>query len=129
MKAFRPFAPAVSLEQVHRLFEVDPLTDMPCMITIGDVREECRSALPALTHVNGSARVHTVFARDNSGGHSLLHAVGQKTGWEMVQNTSFHVKGQPIVNTPRQTIQTFLDTGIHYLFLENFRVSRKGVTL
>jgi carbamoyltransferase len=127
-EAFRPFAPAVSLEQVHQWFEVAPLTDMPYMITIVDVREECRSALPAITHVNGSARVQTVSAKDNPDFHSLLQAVAEKTGREMVLNTSFNVKAQPIVNTPREAIQTFLDTGIDYLFLENFRVSRKGIT-
>jgi carbamoyltransferase len=84
--------------------------------------------LPAITHVNGSARVQTVSAKDNPDFHSLLRAVAEKTGREMVLNTSFNVKAQPIVNTPREAIQTFLDTGIDHLFLENFRVSRKAVT-
>jgi carbamoyltransferase len=111
-EAFRPFAPAVTLEQVHRWFEVLPGTELPYMITTVDVRKEFRDQLPAVTHVNGSARVQTVSRLDNREFHALLKEVGRVTGREMVLNTSFNVKGQPIVNTPREAIQTFLGTGI-----------------
>jgi carbamoyltransferase len=124
-EAFRPFAPAVSLEQVHRWFEVPPGTELPYMITTVDVREEFRAQLPAITHVNGSARVQTVSASDNPEFHALLKAVGDTTGREMVLNTSFNIKGQPIVNTPREAIETFLGTGIEYLFLENIILGRR----
>jgi carbamoyltransferase len=95
------------------------------MIMIVNVREQHRSSLPAITHVNGSARLQTVSAKDNRDFHSLLKAVGKTTGREMVLNTSFNVKGQPIVNTPSQAIQTFLGTGIQGLFLENYLVTRR----
>jgi carbamoyltransferase len=124
-EAFRPFAPAVSLEQVHQWFDVPPLTEMPYMITTVDVRQQHRSELPAITHVNGSARVQTVSPSDNPTFHALLKAVGTATGREMVLNTSFNVKGQPIVNTPGEAVETFLGTGIEFLFLGDFRVSRK----
>jgi carbamoyltransferase len=127
-EAFRPFAPAVSLEEVHRWFDVAPGTNLPYMITIVDVREEWRSKLPAITHINGSARVQTVSARDNPAFHQLLQAVGRKTGREMVLNTSFNVKGQPIVNTPTEAIETFLGTGIDCLFMENHLVTRRQKT-
>jgi carbamoyltransferase len=65
-----------------------------------------------------------VSTKDNPDFHALLVAVGKTTGREMVLNTSFNVKGQPIVNTPEEAIATFLDTGIEYLFLENFHVAR-----
>jgi carbamoyltransferase len=94
------------------------------MIMIVDVREEYRATLPAITHVDGSARVQTVSPRDNEDFHALLRAVGEITGREMVLNTSFNVKGQPIVNTPQEAIETFLRTGIEYLFLENTLVKR-----
>lgn len=126
-EAFRPFAPAVSLEQVHQWFDVAPMTQMPYMITTVDVRQRYRSELPAITHVNGSARVQSVSSKDNPDFHMLLKAVGTVTGREMVLNTSFNVKGQPIVNTPREAIETFLGTGIDLLFVENFRVTRKRV--
>jgi carbamoyltransferase len=125
-EAFRPFAPAVSIEQVHRWFEVPPLTELPYMITTVDVRKEHRAQLPAITHVNGSARVQTVSAPDNADFHTLLQAVGRATGREMVLNTSFNVKWQPIVNTPEEALSTFLGCGIEFLFLENTLVRRKA---
>jgi carbamoyltransferase len=118
-EAFRPFAPAVSLEEIDKWFDVPHGTELPYMITIVNVREKWRAALPAITHVNGSARVQSVSAQDNAAFHHLLQAVGKKTGREMVLNTSFNVKGQPIVNTPTEAIETFLGTGIDCLFLEN----------
>ena len=94
------------------------------MITIVDVRPEHRASLPAITHVNGSARLQTVSVEDNPDFHALLRAVGKTTGREMVLNTSFNVKGQPIVCTPEEAIDTFLGTGIEFLFLENCIVTR-----
>jgi carbamoyltransferase len=125
-EAFRPFAPACSVEQAHRWFNVAPGTQMPYMITVVDVRPEHRASLPAITHVNGSARLQTVSEKDNPDFHHLLGAVGQTTGREIVLNTSFNVKGQPIVNTPEEAIETFLGTGIEFLFLENRLVSRRS---
>ncbi len=125
-EAFRPFAPACSIEEAHRWFDVAAGTDLPYMISIVDVREEARPLLPAITHVNGSARLQTVSAADNPDFHTLLLAVGKTTGRQMVLNTSFNVKGQPIVNTPEEAIETFLGTGIEFLFLENIYVTRAG---
>jgi carbamoyltransferase len=123
-EAFRPFAPACTVEEAHRWFEVAPGTELPYMISIVDVRPEARRLLPAVTHVNGSARLQTVSVRDNPDFHALLRAVGETTGRQMVLNTSFNVKGQPIVNTPEEAIETFLGTGIEFLFLENCCVTR-----
>src|SRR5204862_86249 len=86
-EAFRPFAPAVSVEEAPRWFEVAPGTELPFMIMTVDVRPEHRAALPAITHVNGSARLQTVSARDNGEFHALLRAVGRTTGRELVLNT------------------------------------------
>jgi carbamoyltransferase len=124
-EAFRPFAPAVTLEQADQWFEVAPQTELPYMIVIVNVRAEHRAALPAITHVDGTARLQTVAAKDNAEFYELLCAVGRVTGREMVLNTSFNVKGQPIVNTPQEAIETFLNTGIEYLFLENTLVQRR----
>jgi carbamoyltransferase len=124
-EAFRPFAPAVSLEEVHRWFEVAPGTELPHMTVNVDVRPEHRADLPAITHVDGSARVQTVSAGDNMDFHKLLVAVGRRTGREMVLNTSFNVKGQAIVNTPVEAIETFLGTGIEALFLGDVLVRKR----
>ena len=123
-EAFRPFAPACAAEEAHRWFNVAPGTQMPYMISVVDVRPEVQALLPAITHVNGSARLQTVSASDNPDFHTLLQAVGDATGRRMVLNTSFNVKGQPIVNTPDEAIETFLGTGIEFLFLENYLVTR-----
>jgi carbamoyltransferase len=123
-EAFRPFAPAVSIEEVDRWFEAPPQTALPYMIATVMVRPNYRAALPAITHVDGSARVQTVAEADNPDFHQLLRAVGSATGREMVLNTSFNVKGQPIVNTPREAIETFLGTGIDCLVLGDFLVTR-----
>ncbi|MFP5206977.1 MAG: carbamoyltransferase [Acidobacteriota bacterium] len=123
-EAFRPFAPACAVEEAHRWFEVAQGMEFPYMISIVQVRPEMRNLLPAITHVNGSARLQTVSTRDNPDFHALLQAVGSTTGRQMVLNTSFNVKGQPIVNTPEEAIETFLGTGIEHLFLENFHVAR-----
>ena len=124
-EAFRPFAPAVTVRDASRWFNVTSGTELPYMITTVEVREEYRSELPAITHVDGSARLQTVSTVDNHAFHTLLEAVGRATGREMVLNTSYNVKGQPIVNTPEQALETFLNCGIDYLFLENSLVRRK----
>ena len=123
-EAFRPFAPACSVEEAHRWFDIAPGEEHPYMISVVDVRPEAQDLLPAITHVNGSARLQTVSVNDNPDFHALLLAVGETTGRQMVLNTSFNVKGQPIVNTPDEAIATFLGTGIEFLFLENFHVTR-----
>ena len=127
-ESFRPFAPAVSLEEVDRWFDVPPMTRLPYMTTIVDVREEFASQLPAITHVNRTARVQTVCHDDDPVFHALLQAMGRETGREIVLNTSFNVKGQPIVNTPQEALSTFLATGIDFLFMEDFFVCRRHQT-
>jgi carbamoyltransferase len=124
-EAFRPFAPAVSLEQVDRWFEVAPGTELPYMTVNVNVRPEHRAGLPAITHVDGSARVQTVASVDNPDFHALLRAVGRRSGREMVLNTSFNVKGQAIVNTPSEALETLLNCGVEALFLENVLVRKR----
>jgi carbamoyltransferase len=127
-EAFRPFAPAVTLEQASRFFEIEDGLELPYMNVNVNVRPRFRSELPATTHVDGSARIQTVSSRDNASFHALLGAVGRRTGREMVLNTSFNVKGQAIVNTPSEAIETFLGTGIEALFLEDVLVRKRGGT-
>jgi carbamoyltransferase len=125
-EAFRPFGPAVSIEEAADWFDLQTNEKLPYMITIVDVRPEWRAQLPSITHVDGSARVQTVSEKDNAPFHALLKAVGRTTGRQMVLNTSFNVKGQPIVNTPKEAIDTFLNTEIDCLFLENRLITRNA---
>ena len=123
-EAFRPFAPAVTVETAHQWFEVEEGQELPYMIFIVHVREAHREALPAITHVDGTARLQTVAAESNPSFYELLKHVGQTTGREMLLNTSFNVKGQPMVNSPTEAIDTFLGTGIDVLFLEDAAIRR-----
>lgn len=125
-ESFRPFAPAVSLDEVDRWFDAAPGTELPYMTINLDVRREHRASLPAITHVDGSARVQTVSPRDNPEFLALLRAVGERTGREMVLNTSFNVKGQAIVNTPAEALDTLLNSGIEALFLEDVLVRKRS---
>ena len=99
--------------------------ELPYMVVIVEVRPEHRQALPAVTHVNGTSRVRTVSRVDNSDFHRLLVEVGLQTGREMVLNTSFNVKGQAIVDTPQQAIETFLTTDIDMPHLGDTLVRRR----
>ena len=125
-EAFRPFAPAVTQETAHQWFEVEEGQELPYMIFIVRVREAYRDALPAITHVDGTARLQTVSPETGPEFYTLLKHVGKETGREMLLNTSFNVKGQPMVNSPKEAIETFLGTGIDVLFLENAAIRRPG---
>ncbi len=116
----------MTLERAHLWFDIPPMFELPYMIMVVNVREQYRAELPAITHVDGSARVQTVSSKDNADFHTLLRTVGKRLGKEIVLNTSFNVKGQPIVNTPAEAIATFLRTGMDCLFLENIRVTRRS---
>lgn len=124
-EAFRPFAPAVAIEEAPHWFEIEPGVELAYMIATVQVRPAFRAGLPAVTHVDGSARVQTVSAKDLPAFHTLLRAVGRATGRSMVLNTSFNVKNQPIVNTPIEAIETFLGTDIDCLFLQDHLVTRR----
>jgi carbamoyltransferase len=125
-EAFRPFAPAVLAEDASRWFSMPADMAIPFMTTVMPVREGFRASLPAVTHVDGSARVQTVDRAGNSDFHRLISAFKDLTGVGMVLNTSFNVKGQPIVRSAAEAIETFLRTGIDALFIHDTLVVRKG---
>lgn len=125
-ESFRPFAPAVSLEDAHRWFDVPPMTELPYMNVNVEVRPEHRCTLPATTHIDGSARLQTVARRDNPEFASLLDALKRRTGMSVVLNTSFNVRGQPIVNTAAEAVETFLAMGLDALFLGDTLIRRSA---
>ena len=114
---FRPFAPSVLAERAHEYFE--GLGDSPFMLMICGVRPEKRSEIPAVVHVDGTARPQTVGAEGNPRYRALLEHFDKLTGVPVVLNTSFNVKGEPIVNTPVEAIRCFFSTGLDYLVLGN----------
>jgi carbamoyltransferase len=108
---FRPFAPSVLEHRADEYFRADG-HQLPYMTVACDVQEGQRDELPAVVHVDGTARVQTVSGEQSPAFHELISLVEQKTGVPVVLNTSYNVKGQPIVNTPVQAAETFFGSGM-----------------
>jgi len=141
-ESFRPFAPAILRDRVDEWFEMRPREDSPYMLLVAPVRKEkrrdidtqkqgldklkqLRSEVPAITHVDCSARVQTVDFDRHPRFAGILRAFEQKTGCPIVINTSFNVRGEPIVNTPADAYRCFLNTNMDVLVLENFVLLKK----
>ncbi|MDX8147105.1 carbamoyltransferase C-terminal domain-containing protein [Lentzea sp. BCCO 10_0061] len=125
-ESFRPFAPAISAAHAADWFEIEPedVHRFADMLFVAYVRPERAELLPATTHVDGSARVQTVDEADNPRFWSLIEAFGQRTGVPVLLNTSFNVRGQPIVRTPAEAVTTFLDAGLDALVLGDLLLIR-----
>ena len=119
---FRPFAPIVLAERMTDVFEGDE--DSPFMLIAKAVRPEWRDRIPAVVHVDGTARVQTVRESTNPALYRLLKEFEELTGVPVLINTSFNVKGEPIVETPDDAMQCFLATGIDHLVLHDTVVSK-----
>jgi carbamoyltransferase len=114
-EGFRPFAPAVPLEDADRFFE--DARPSPFMLFAFRVRPEARALLGAVTHVDGTARVQTVDAREHPRFHRLLRAFGARTGVPVLLNTSMNVRGEPLVCRPEEAVACFLGTELDALVL------------
>lgn len=141
-ESFRPFAPAVKAERVSEWFEIDRRS--PYMLLVAPVKKEkCltmtskqqqlfgieklnipRSELPSITHVDYSARIQTVHQETNPRFHTLLDEFEEVTGCPVLVNTSFNVRGEPIVCSPEDAFRCFMRTEMDYLVLENFLLSK-----
>ncbi len=137
-EGFRPFAPSVLAEKVSEWFEID--RESPYMLLVADVKKEkqrkmtseenklwgidqlnvIRSEVPAITHIDYSARLQTVNRLDNPRYHALINKFYEKTGCPVIVNTSFNVRGEPIVQSPLDAYKCFMRTGIDVLVLENY---------
>jgi len=142
-ESFRPFAPSVLAEKVNEYFELD--TASPYMLIVAPVRDALRipmtseqqamfgidklniprSKIPAVTHVDYSARVQTVHRDTNPRYHALIEAFEQQTGCALLVNTSFNVRGEPIVCTPEDAYRCFMRTEMDYLVLENMLLRKQ----
>jgi carbamoyltransferase len=121
-QAFRPFAPIVLAERADEIFEGGH--DSPFMLMAMSVRPEWRDRIPAIVHVDGTARVQTVRPDQNERLYRLLKEFDAITGVPVLLNTSFNVKGEPIVETPADAVECFLTTGIDYLALHDVLMSK-----
>jgi carbamoyltransferase len=142
-ESFRPFAPAVLREDVADWFEID--ADSPYMLLVADVQKErrrrmtneeearfgieklnaVRSDIPAATHVDYSARIQTVHADTNPRFHALISRFKAKTGCPVLVNTSFNVRGEPIVCTPEDAFRCFMGSDIELLVVGNCILRKK----
>ena len=142
-ESFRPFAPSVLRDRVHDYFETRPEEDSPYMLLVADVRPErrtgagmdgakgldklkvIRSEVPAITHVDYSARIQTVDEERHGRYYRLIKAFEGKTGCPVVINTSFNVRGEPIVMSPEHAYRCFMATNMDVLVLEHFILRKK----
>jgi carbamoyltransferase len=140
-ESFRPFAPSVLREHVAEWFELD--ADSPYMLLVADVAPEKRvavdteltgldklkikrSEIPAVTHVDYSARIQTVSRETNPLYWDIIEAFRQRTGCPVIVNTSFNVRGEPIVCTPEDSYRCFMRTEMDYLVLETYVLSKNN---
>ena len=144
-ESFRPFAPSVLRERVDEFFEMNPGEDSPYMLLVAPVRKGKRSSpdrepdrlrgleklklrrseVPAVTHVDFAARVQTVDPNRHGRYYRLLRAFEQKTGTPLIINTSFNVRGEPIVCTPEQAYHCFMATNMDRLVLKRFALEKE----
>ncbi len=124
---YRPFAPSVLVERAHEFYELtDADRHYPArfMLLVVPVKEAMRQVVPAPTHVDGTGRLQTVFRETNPRYYRLIEAFAEATGVPVVLNTSFNLKGEPIVNTPREAFSTFKRSGMDALILDHFIVEK-----
>jgi carbamoyltransferase len=121
-EAFRPFAPAVLKERVSEYFDCDGTS--PYMLFNFTVRDDKRSVIPAVTHVDNSSRIQTIARYDNPVLYRLIEAFDGLTGVPVVLNTSFNLRGHPIVNTPEEAFATFCSGGIDFLLIGSFLLDK-----
>ncbi len=144
-ESFRPFAPSVLRERVSEWFEMD--VESPYMLLVAPVSpsqrtavpadgakgldklKQIRSSVPAITHVDCSARVQTVSREDNPVYHRLIEKFFEATGCPVIVNTSFNVRGEPIVCTPEDAYRCFCRTNMDYLVLGSYVIDKKEQNL
>lgn len=119
---FRPFAPAVMYEHQEEYFDIKQYT--PFMLIVADVRPEKRDVIPAVTHVDGTARLQSVSKESGGFFYSIIKEFYNLTNVPVILNTSFNVKGEPIVETPHDAIRCFMNTNIDYLVIGKYIVSK-----
>jgi carbamoyltransferase len=119
---YRPFAPSAIIENQAEFFE--DMGDNPFMLKVCDVLPGKKEVLPAITHVDGSARLQTVHKETNPRYHGLIRKFGVLSGAPVVLNTSFNIMGEPMIESPLHAIRCFFSTGIDTLIIGNYLVRK-----
>ncbi|MEI7634608.1 MAG: carbamoyltransferase [bacterium] len=123
-EGFRPFAPSVIEECAAEYFDLRDGIASPFMLLVADVREDKR-VIPSVTHVDGSARLQTVSCAEAPLYHELISEFGRQTGVPVIINTSFNVRGEPIVCTPTDAYRCFMRTNMDYLVVGTFLLDKR----
>ncbi len=121
---FRPFAPSVLQDKGGDWFETANMADFPYMTVTLDARADKADRIAAVVHVDGTSRVQTVRSSDNPAYYAMIDAYSKRSGVPVVLNTSFNLKGQPIVETPRDALMTFFGCGLDALVVGSFVVEK-----
>jgi carbamoyltransferase len=123
---FRPFAPAVLLEEAPHWFDFDGTpTESPFMLRVIDVKPEKKNEVPSIVHVDGTGRVQTLTRANNGRFYDLVRKFYEKTGVPVLLNTSFNRMGEPIIETPGDAIGCLLKTGLDCCVFEDRIVFKK----
>jgi carbamoyltransferase len=121
---FRPFAPVILQEKVHEWFEIDK-DEESFMLFVYPFKEEKKKLVPSVVHVDGSGRLQTINKEQNEAYYSVIKEYEKLTGIPILINTSFNIRGEPIVCTPQQAYRCMMGTGIDYLVIDTFIIARK----
>lgn len=121
-EAYRPFAPSALVECRQEYFDID--VEAPFMLKVCDVKESAKDKLPAITHVDGSARLQTVREEISPRYYRLIKAFGERSGVPVVLNTSFNIMGEPVVESPEQAVRCFFSTGLDALVIGNYIIEK-----
>ena len=124
---FRPFAPGVPEESAADYFDLpQPARHYPAryMLLVTPIQDNKRATIPAVTHVNGTGRLQTIRKTWNPRYYRLVEKFGEATGVPVLLNTSFNLRGEPIVNTPDNAIHTFTNSGIDLLAIGSYVVRK-----
>ncbi|MBI5035853.1 carbamoyltransferase [Candidatus Micrarchaeota archaeon] len=122
-EGFRPFAPTVTEEKISEYFDID--CPSPYMLLVANTRPEYRSKLPAITHVDGTARIQSVSSEQNRLYHGVIKEFGKLSGVEVVVNTSYNIRGEPLVCTPGDAYACFMRTGMEALAMGSFLMAKE----
>jgi carbamoyltransferase len=121
-EAYRPFAPSAILEAKDNFFDLE--VEAPFMLKVCNVLKEKQDVIPAVTHVDGSARLQTVTKELHPRYYDLIKKLGDKTGVPVVLNTSFNIQGEPVVESPQDAVRCFFSTGLDFLVIGDFIISK-----
>jgi carbamoyltransferase len=122
-ESFRPFAPVILKERVHEYFEMDK-DEEPFMLFVYPIKEDKRKLIPAVTHEDGTGRLQTISREQNKRYYDIINEFSKLSNVPVLINTSFNIRGEPIVCTPHDAYRCMMGTGIDYLVLENFLIKR-----